>query len=118
MISFRVVQGEVDFRVLADRVAEIPHAEIQVMGQHLSVLLPPQGSPSRRPLRILRALNVLKSIEREWKRVNIAVNRIRYRINYTKLIIIKQHLRESFTARVVYKSNEYLRQCILLFVTA
>ena len=50
LISLRVVQGEVDFRVLADRVAEIPHAEVKMMGQHLSVLLPPQSSPSRRPL--------------------------------------------------------------------
>ena len=81
LISLRVVQGEVDLRVLADRVAEIPHAEVKMMGQHLSVLLPPESSPSRRPLRILRALNVLKSIKREkgGMRERLSAIRTRYR---------------------------------------
>lgn len=30
--TFRVVQGEVNLRVLADRVAEISHAEVKMMG--------------------------------------------------------------------------------------
>lgn len=32
LATFRVVQGEVDLRVLADRVAEVSHAEVKMMG--------------------------------------------------------------------------------------
>lgn len=45
LATLRVVQGEVDLRVLADRVAEISHAEVKMMGQDFLVLLPPK-SPS------------------------------------------------------------------------
>lgn len=46
LATLRVVQGEVDLRVLADRVAEISHAEVEMMGQDFLVLLPPKGPPS------------------------------------------------------------------------
>lgn len=64
LITFSVVKGKVDLCVLADRVTEIPHAEVQVMRQYLPVLLSSEGSPGRRPLRIFRALYVLKLIGR------------------------------------------------------
>lgn len=54
-----VKQGEVDLGVFADRVAEVPHTEVQVVSEHLLVFLPTQGTPGRRALRILGALHVL-----------------------------------------------------------
>lgn len=61
LLPLGVEQGEVDLGVLADRVAEVSHAEVQVMGKDLLVLLAAQGAPSGRALRVLSALHVLQS---------------------------------------------------------
>lgn len=63
LVPFRVVQGEVDLGVLPYGVAEVPHAEVEVVGQHFPVLLTPQGAPRRRTLRVLCALDVLKVVK-------------------------------------------------------
>lgn len=55
-----VEQGKVDLGVLAYQVAEIPHAEVQVMGEDLPVLLAAQSAARRRALRVLGALHVLQ----------------------------------------------------------
>lgn len=55
-----VEQGEIDLGVLADRVAEVSHAEVQVVSEDLLVLLATEGTTSRRALRVLGALHVLQ----------------------------------------------------------
>lgn len=60
LLPLGVEQGEVDLGVLADRVTEVPHAEVQVMGKDLLVLLATQSSSSGRALRVLGALHVLQ----------------------------------------------------------
>lgn len=62
--ALSVEQGEVDLCVLADRVTKVPHAVVKVMGQDLFGLPTSQGASTRRTLRVLCALNVLKKNDR------------------------------------------------------
>lgn len=46
LLPLGVEQGEVDLGVLADRITEVSHAEVQVMGKDLLVFLAAQSSSS------------------------------------------------------------------------
>lgn len=59
LLPLGVEQREIDLGVLADRVAEVSHAEVQVMREDLLVLLAAQSVPGGRALRVLGALHVL-----------------------------------------------------------
>jgi len=61
LLPLGVEQGKVDLGVLAYQVAEIPHAEVQMMGEDLLVLLAAQSAARRRALRVLGALHVLQN---------------------------------------------------------
>lgn len=60
LLPLSIEQREVNLGVLADRVPEVPHAEIQMMSENLSVLLATQGTAGGRALRVLGALHVLQ----------------------------------------------------------
>lgn len=59
LLPLGVEQREVNLGVLADRVAEVPHAEVQMMSEDLPVLLATQGTAGGRALRVLGTLHML-----------------------------------------------------------
>lgn len=59
LLPLGVEQREVNLGVLANRVAKVPHAEIQMMCEDLSMFLATQGTAGGCALRVLGTLHVL-----------------------------------------------------------
>lgn len=82
LLPLGIEQGKVDLSVLADRMAEVPHAEVQMMCEDLSVLLATQGAAGGRALRVLGALHMLQP-PRE-KRSGLITRKQRYLFIYSE----------------------------------
>lgn len=79
LLPLGVEQGKVDLGVLAHHVAKVPHAEVQVMGEDLLVLLAAQRAARRRALRVLGALHVLRTHP---GKENCGISGTRSNVNY------------------------------------